>query len=314
MPRSRFQFLTRFSAASSLCCLVLAYNSDPQNVVEFAGALYGDNTFLGSLYNALGPDGILISQMGEAPSISNPSDTHSWDKNSNTFVDTLFKLGIESAVEYTESHCGFESPWTFFVSFKSAKSQERWFSSEAQVNLEMQKRSTRRKDGELPFDYFDGATMVSYQPTSKATATVFCRRDPVPDGCDRVYGYNHGFDPERENVPAPSFNVTKSLVGENAGRGVFALVDIPANSYIGLKEQVNPIVFEASTYPLIEKMENSSLFEHYYSGSLYAFMHGYGYHTKSVSLWTCSLFSGCLPHYYLIHINMCFFLFSARCQ
>jgi hypothetical protein len=284
VPKSRFQFLTRFSASS--VCFALAYYSDPQNVVEFAGALYGDSTFLSSLYNALGPDGILVSQVGEAPGIEDPSETHSRDKNRNTFVDTLVKLGIKSTVEYSEAHCGFDNPWTFLVSFKSAESPKRWISNEAQVNLEMQKRSIRRKDGELPFDYFDGATMISYQHTSKGSATVFCRRDVDTDGCNGVHGYTHGFDPERENIPMSSLNVSKSLVGENAGRGVFTLVDIPANSYVGLETQVHPIIFEASTYPLIEKMENRSLFETYYLGSLYSFMHGYGYYTKSVSLWT----------------------------
>ena len=271
-----------------LCCLVLAFYkySDPQNVVEFAGALYGDKSFLGSLYNALGPDGILISQVGEAPGMTDPSDTHSRDKNRNTFVETLNELGIESTVEYTEAHCGFDFPWTFLVSFKSARTQERWVSSEAQVNLEIQKRSTRRKDGRLPFDYFDGATMVSYQHTGKARATVFCRRDPAPDGCNGGYGYTHGFDPQRENIPMSSLYVSRSLVGKNAGRGVFTLVDIPANSYIGLEKQVNPIEFEASAHPLIERMAYRSLFKSFHSGSLLAFMHGYGYYSKSVSLCT----------------------------
>ena len=280
-PKSRLQFLTRFSISSVISFWNAIY-SNPQNVVEFAGALYGDKTFLGSLYNALGPDGILISQLGEAPAMSDPSETHSRDKNRYTFVKTLNELGIKSTVEYTEAHCGFEAPWTFLVSFKSDETQERWVSSEAQVNLEIQKRSTRRKDGKLPFDYFDGATMVSYQHPGKARVTVFCRRDPAPDGCNGGFGY--GYDPERENVPMSSLNVSTSLVGENAGRGVFTLVDIPANSYIGLETQVHPVVFEASAHPLIEKMENRSLFKYFHSGSLRAFMHGYGYHLELVSL------------------------------
>lgn len=285
-PHLGFTFSRAFLSPPLLSRFGILY-SDPQNVVEFAGGLYGDKSFLGSLYNALGPDGILISQAGGAPAMTDPSDTHSrGDKNRNTFVETLNELGIESTVEYTEAHCGFESPWTFLVSFKSAETQERWVSGEAQVNLEIQKRSTRRKDGKLPFDYFDGATMVSYQHTGKARATVFCRRDPAPDGCNGGYGYTPGFDPERENVPMSSLNVSTSLVGKNAGRGVFTLVDIPANSYIGLEKQVQPIEFEASARPLIEKMEDCPLFECFHSGSLNAFMHGYGYYTKSVSLWT----------------------------
>jgi hypothetical protein len=255
--------------------------------------------------------------------MTNPSETQSRDKNRITFVQTLATLGIESTVEYTEAHCGFGSPWTFLVSFKSAESEERWVTSEAQVNLEMQKRSTRRKDGGLPFDYFDGATMVSYHHTGKASATVFCRRDPVPDGCDGGCGggcgyYNHGFDPERENVPVSSLYVSNSLVGENGGRGVFALVDIPANSYIGLESMVNPIEFEASTHPLIENMaETNSLLEHFHSGSLYAFLHGYGYYSKSVSLWTSPLhslvvFPTIFSHSYnLVCVS---FFFSGWCQ
>jgi hypothetical protein len=232
------------------------------------------------VYNALGPDGILISQVGEAPDMSSPSEEHSVGKHRHVFIETMVDLGFEGILDYSESHCGFDFPWNFFVSFKSAESQSRWFSSEAQINLEVQKRSIRQRDGQSPFVYFDGATMLSYQHPDIASATVFCRRDPAPKGCGEGPS---GYDPEIENIPLSALKISKSHVGENAGRGVFSLVDIPVNSYIALESMVHPIRFGASAIVLVESLAKQSLFKDFWIGVVESFMHGYGYYTTSVS-------------------------------
>lgn len=250
--------------------------------MEFAGALYGDNTFLGSLYNALGPDGILIAQVGEAPDLSYPSDQYGISKNRFVFIETLMKLGFESIFDYIEPHCGFEFPWNFFVSFKSAQlNSERWFSSETQFNVEMHKRSVRRRDGQSPFEYFDGATMLSYQRPTKASVSVFCRQTPTPEGCHDV----HGFDPEALNIPKSSLKLAKSLVGENAGPGVFTMVDVPENSYIALETVINRI----KIHPIQEKLiyilvdTKNKVFELTGVGNLFVLLCGYSATSNMVS-------------------------------
>lgn len=75
------------------------------------------------------------------------------------------------------------SSWTYIVAFKSHKTRKRWYANAAEIQVAIQKRSVRTKSGMIPFRYFDGPTMVSYQVPPRAMETVFCRRQPVPSGC-----------------------------------------------------------------------------------------------------------------------------------
>ena len=76
--------------------------SDPQALVEIAGALYTDRDFYKSVSNGLSPDGILISQVGEADSIQTPSDEHSLDRHLHGFIEGLVDIGFEGIRGYQE--------------------------------------------------------------------------------------------------------------------------------------------------------------------------------------------------------------------
>lgn len=83
-------------------------------------------------------------------------------------------------------HSGFTEPWLFLAAGKSRKSKSNWYASEAAVNYKIKQRSVNTKDGESPFLYFDGATMMNYRYPPKASELVFCRIDPLPVGCENV--------------------------------------------------------------------------------------------------------------------------------
>jgi hypothetical protein len=76
--------------------------SDPQALVEIAGALYTDRNFYESLSNGLSPDGILISQVGEAVRIQTPSDEHSLDRHLYGFIQGLMDIGFGGIRGYQE--------------------------------------------------------------------------------------------------------------------------------------------------------------------------------------------------------------------
>jgi hypothetical protein len=90
--------------------------------------------------------------------------------------------------------------------------------------------------------------MQLFHYPSKQTETVFCRRNQKLRDC--VSG--HGFDPERLNLPLEdTLEVKQSSLGEKAGRGVFAKVDIPQNSYVGLEKLIPIIHGSPQTYDLM---------------------------------------------------------------
>lgn len=153
----------------------------------------------------------------------------------------------------SQSHCDFEAPWTYVCAFKSYKSRQRWYSNAAEVDLRLQKRGVRTKSGKSPFQYFDGATMLSYQMPSRVIETVFCRQQPMPDEC-YVDGFEWLFDPDVANIPAHSFEVKQSGSGKDSGRGVFTKVDILEESYLAAESTVHLIEFMPSTATLIREI------------------------------------------------------------
>lgn len=159
------------------------------------------------------------------------------------------------------------------MAFKSFETRKTWFATEPEVELAMHRRSRRTLAGSLPFRYFDGSTMTSYQLPSKSAEVVFCREQPRPPGCER----GHGFDPERPLVPVSSFKVTTSLIGKGAGRGVVAKHFIPKGAYIALDDAVNKVYFPPSTFALIDQLVNSNNEAFESLEALDYYMHGYGF-------------------------------------
>ena len=142
--------------------------------------------------------------------------------------------------------------------------------------------------------YFDGATMMSYRYPSKNSEAVFCRREPVPDGCED----GHGFDLDRVNIPIDALEVknTSAALGENIGRGVFATMDIPRLAYVGLEKLVQTVYIEPSAYALIRSWDHH---DYRYGAEIlarYATAYGHSF-SRQVSLrasyfchfaWSCS--------------------------
>ena len=80
----------------------LRLGSDPQIEKDFLDALYDEGPFLQSLVNALTPDGIFVSQVGEAPWVKSPAEVHSNHKNRVRLVNSLVNLGFEFVQNYQE--------------------------------------------------------------------------------------------------------------------------------------------------------------------------------------------------------------------
>ena len=160
-----------------------------------------------------------------------------------------------------KSHVGFDWPWMFYIALKSKASQSDWFSSEARLNYEMQKRSIPTVDGDSPFHYFDSSTMLSFQFPHRGSEVSFCRRHPTPPGCDM----GRGFDPEIQNVPLSQlFVANKSdMAGEEDDVGsehrVITKAVVPRHSYLGLESSVHQVRFESDTLNLIHEQDGHKL-------------------------------------------------------
>jgi hypothetical protein len=93
-----------FSACGRVCFILhtTVLSSDPEAEVPFAQALYGDDKFMRAFFNSLSDDGILIMQLGEAPTYGAPDETYSKFKNRASTTTLLATLGFQSIHMYGE--------------------------------------------------------------------------------------------------------------------------------------------------------------------------------------------------------------------
>ena len=171
------------------------------------------------------------------------------------------------------------------VAFKSYKTRERWYSNTAKIEIEIAGRRVKTNSGENPFKYFDGPTMVSYQVPPKAMEIVYCRQVPIPKECEAG---EYTYDLEAPNFSLDSFEVKMSGGGENAGRGVFAKVDIPRDAYLSAETSCHQVHFMPPTLELIEAMNNETYAEiNSRIVPVEAYMHGYGCTSRSFVSCVC---------------------------
>jgi hypothetical protein len=166
------------------------------------------------------------------------------------------------------------------VAFRNFDTRANWFAGNALVDVKIRKRAMKTIADEPPFLAFDGATMQSYMYPSKRSEKVFCFENPQSKAC----AHGHGFDPERVNLPASStVEIKQSSLGPKAGRGVFAKIDIPRRSYIGLDALVPLVHFQTQAVDIITDFYRVppytyyDFYAEYYGVSIETYMHGYGH-------------------------------------
>mmetsp|Transcript_21435 Transcript_21435/g.44064 ORF Transcript_21435/g.44064 Transcript_21435/m.44064 type:complete len:372 (+) Transcript_21435:1-1116(+) len=224
---------------------------DPQDNVPFAKALYDNIDFLRALYNSMTDNGVIVMQLGESPALTDPADSFGIDENRAVITKLVDEVGFESMHIYEESHSGFGYPWSYLVAFKSYSNRVNWYLTEAEVEIEIHDRILPDEEGKSTLQYFDGATMASYQVPHKGFENVFCRQVPMPEECTYYRGYHVRDD---YTAPATSFEVKPS--GEK-GFGLYAKVDIPAGYLLAPEESWKTVKFPPTTFEVMEELVNT---------------------------------------------------------
>jgi hypothetical protein len=227
--------------------LVLAFSRDPNSVVVFSDLLYNNDDLVDAFSRALGDDGIFIAQVGELENVDDPPESVYPDNHFVSFVKGLKLFGFESIIDYAESHGRLVESWSFVLAMKNSESRASWFLSEAEMNIRIAQRAMPTRSGDVPFLFFDGATMAQYQFAPRVVEDVWCR--DKPDEC----ATGHGYDPEvAVNLPRSSFEVRSSRVAMG-GRGVFAKEFVPKGAVIGLDECVHGMFLPSATFALLRR-------------------------------------------------------------
>ena len=212
----------------------------------------------------------MVCQVGEEQHIIDASADYSLQRYEHKLMTHLRDNGFEVVKDYSEAHGGFLGIWRFLVLFKDREALVDWYADQATVDLKIVERALEMKDGSLPFRYFDGSTMMTYQFASRPSQEVFCRKSSEKELCS----IGHGLDPEIKNVKTNSMEVRQSTI-PGGGRGLFARELIPNGTYISAETSVHAIVIPPLTTALIRTLLKIS--DNRFFGLLDVYMFGYGF-------------------------------------
>jgi len=213
---------------------------DPEDDTVIADMLYTDDDFLAALYSSLSDEGIIIIQIGTAPSIHDPRpDLGVYSRREQMF--RLLEAHPETAhmFVYEEAHCGFLEPHSFLVVCRSDSCHKRWYAGADEIDYAIYDRIRETKSGEPALVHFDGSTQRSYQVPPRAWETVYCRRDPEPFECayrglDMTKEIHDLAWEEEDDEEDSSFEV-RTVTNEETGKEetrVYATDDIRKGDYI----------------------------------------------------------------------------------
>jgi hypothetical protein len=140
-------------------------------------------------------------------------------------------------------------PWSYIVALKNYKSRADWYRTGPELQLALQQSLHRTKSGKSSLRYFDAATMVGYQFPSKAQESTYCRGEKNRSMCDKSVGMQ---------LDLNYLRVDHSVAGEHAGRGLFAVRDIPSNFTIALDMAAKSFHVSPSTWSVLDSLHENS--------------------------------------------------------
>ena len=131
--------------------------------------LYNDYDFVETLYNSLTDNGLIVLQLGEASSYTDPAEHFSKSSRRSFLIDLLEEVGFQTMHFFEDGNCGFDAPWSFLVAAKDEDVDARWYMSDAAVEIDIHERTAHTVSGTSPLKYFDSSVKKGYHyPTSIA--------------------------------------------------------------------------------------------------------------------------------------------------
>ena len=197
----------------------------------FGKPLYSPET-LERLACALNDDGILIAQIGEAPTSGSATDHRLLDFKLDILQNFAKHMVPGGTFVYDAYVPTFNGNWGFFLGCKSANCAQRFMDNSARINLGLRQRLLPQA---FPLSYYDGAVHHNIQMTPKAWEEGYCMHDG---------GVNNGYcdwrhrpsseDGHDDGHPEAWMERTEAVYEEKKQNQVVAARDIPQNEKLGL--------------------------------------------------------------------------------
>eukprot|EP00957_Ditylum_brightwellii_P073816 5609249-Ditylum_brightwellii.AAC.1 len=210
---------------------------------DISSPLYTDRNFISSLFESLSDEGVIVIQVGAAPSINDQRpDLSVYARREQFFRLLESELSAAAMFVYEEAHSGFIEPRSFLVACKSMGCRQRWSAGAESIDFNIYERIVQTVSEGPALVNYDGSTHASYSTPPRAWETVYCRREPQPFECTyRNLDVNIDiyYDFEKRNATDPNTGKISSKV--------FAKVVIPKGSYIMLEDLASSLIISDGT-------------------------------------------------------------------
>jgi hypothetical protein len=233
--------------------------------------------------------GILVCHIGAAETmndlpisflnVTNDVYQNHW----STLIKRLqHEIGYKHIIDYVEVQ------QKFVIAMKCSQCRSNWLWNEAEWQIQILHRIISSKNNEISMlSYFDGASMMQYQFTSRIVEEVWRRNendddrnndDDDDDNNNDVWS-GHGYDPEKINVPLSSLEVRMSNVA-NGGRGVYTTQKILKGSIMFLEDCVEGMFIPSTTFASLRRMYNEMKYKNisdFWEVVFEGYVYGYGW-------------------------------------
>jgi len=234
---------------------------DPEDHrVDLVDKLYLKDT-LASLVCSLRPDGIIVTQFGQAPSAEHPR--HHVDarvvngKKINILSEWSDLLDTSMSVTsqmflYNGYIPSFNGVWSFALFFSSRKGPNNFHRNAASTDMAIRKRI---RPSARPLLYIDGTSMEAYSKLPREWQDAYCLQKQRPAMCD-LFNLPSQEDASDESVHEPFVTLRPSRMHTDIGQAnrweVAAKVDIPKWTDLGLYDAATSIRMSLDEYDLLE--------------------------------------------------------------
>lgn len=203
---------------------------DPEAAPDapFGKLLYSPGT-LERLACALNDDGVLIAQIGEAPTSGSATDHNILDFKLDILQKFAKHMEPGGTFVYDVYVPTFRGNWGFFLGCKSATCAQRFMDNSARINLGLRQRLLPQA---FPLNYYDGAVHHNIQMTPKAWEEAYCMQDGNQGDCD--WRYSSSAEDGHESHPEAWMERTEAVWEEKNQNQVVAAKAIPKNEKLGL--------------------------------------------------------------------------------
>jgi hypothetical protein len=213
------------------------------------------SNFTHSIFQLLSQDlfmsreGILAAHLGPSPYLNRRSKKQQLENNAgikHLQLELIAQMtggtGFKKLHLFEDSHGATRVciPQSYAVLCKGDNCEHNWYADEAYISYQMCKRLSSYPS------IIDGATLMRYNRPPKSWESLFCSFPRNKRQCK----YMTGFDPSLPNIYHHEFEVRPSLLGENAGHGLLAKVDIVEGSYCMLEVFVHLVRFSVYSIEL----------------------------------------------------------------